>query len=163
MSDGIRRDNLNGAFAEELFGRDMSTPISCEKCGSAEIEFKGLGEYECKDCGFKMYDDFGKIRAYLENHRGANQSEVSLATGVSVNKIRQFLREGRIEIAPTSSVFIHCESCGAPINSGRFCESCIAMRARAESSVDGRKTMKNVSGVGMGSKGDSGHKRFERR
>lgn len=162
MSDESRRD-INASAQNEIFGRDMSTPVVCTQCGSSELEFKGLGEFECKECGFKMYDDFGKVRAYLENHRGATQSEVAIATGVSLTKIRQFLREERIEIAPNSLVYIHCEVCGAPIKSGRFCEACASKRLKAEMSADGRKTMQNASGVGMGSKGDSGQKRFERR
>ena len=164
MSAGNNGANsIDSSTINELFGRDLSTPTVCAKCGSAELEFKGLGEYECKDCHYKMYDDYGKVREYLDAHRGANQAEVSQATGVSINKIRQFLRDERIEIAPNSLIFIHCESCHKQITSGRFCPKCEAQRAKMAASIDGRKTMKNASGVGMGSKSDSGQKRFERK
>ena len=163
MGESTRKRDAVATIKNELFGRDLSTPVSCEKCGSSDIKFMGLGEYRCSDCGHKMYDDYGKVREYLDAHRGATQAEVYEATGVSVNKIRQFLRDEKIEIAPNSLVFIHCESCGRQIVSGRFCADCASKRAKLDVKTDGRSTMKNVSGVGMGSKGDSGAKRFERR
>ena len=71
-----------------------------------------------------MYDDFGRVHIYLEDHRGATMQQVAQATGVSMDSIRQFLRDDRIEIIEGSGVLLYCEICRAPIRSGRFCESC---------------------------------------
>ena len=43
-------------------------PVLCEKCGGLMI-FKGVGEYQCEDCKFVAYDDYGKTRLYIEKHR----------------------------------------------------------------------------------------------
>ena len=77
---------------------DLNRPTVCEACNSTDIAYNGLGEYHCKDCGTIMYDDYGRVRSYVEQHRGANEVDVSQATGVSRDKIRQFVREQRFEV-----------------------------------------------------------------
>lgn len=77
---------------------DLHKPTECTQCGSKDITYCGIGEYKCKDCGCLMYDDYGKVRAYVENHRGANELDVAQATGVSRDKIKQFVREQRFDV-----------------------------------------------------------------
>ena len=43
---------------------------------------------------------------------------------VSVAQIRQWVREERLQFAEGSATDITCESCGRPINTGRFCAHC---------------------------------------
>lgn len=137
-------------------------PTRCEKCGSMEIEFKGVGEYKCKNCGFLMYDDYGLVRNYIEQNPGATQTEVSMATGVTKSKIRQMLKDERIEIAPGSLVFLSCEICGKEIRSGRYCEKCSGVvseqRKKSESTHNS-----NITGGFAKHKSDAtGAKRFNR-
>ena len=58
--------------------------------------FKGVGEYHCENCRHVEYDDYGKVRLYVEKHRGATSSEVSMQTGVSQKAIRQKLKENNL-------------------------------------------------------------------
>ena len=51
-------------------------PTYCEKCGGVMV-FKGVGEYECEKCGALEYDDYGKVRNYIEKHMGANAAPAS--------------------------------------------------------------------------------------
>ena len=41
----------------------------CKKCGGIMV-FKGVGEYHCEDCNAVDYDDYGKVRLYIEEHDG---------------------------------------------------------------------------------------------
>lgn len=97
--------------------------LKCGECG-AEMKYAGLGEYRCPECGFSVLNDYGRVRAYLEGHPGATQSEVAKATGVPPTRIRQLLLDERIEISANSQVFLHCEMCGAVIRSGVRCQKC---------------------------------------
>ena len=45
---------------------------------------------------------------------------------VSTQQIKQWLREERLEFSSDSQIGLNCESCGAPIRSGRFCDKCKA-------------------------------------
>lgn len=143
--------------------KNTHIPHSCVNCGDEEIEYRGLGEYRCSKCGTLMYDDFGKVRNYLEEHRGATQNEVSRETGVSTDVIRHLLREERIEIALNSGVYLQCEICKAPIRSGRYCEACAKkvenMKKEEIASLHNKEKM---HGYGKVNGGESGARRFVR-
>ena len=69
-------------------------PNICAECGG-EMVYKGVGEYQCEQCKAVVYDDYGKVRLYVEQHPGATISETEAATGVPHKVIRQLLREER--------------------------------------------------------------------
>ena len=144
-----------------LLYRDIHVPRTCGKCGKANPDYKGVGEYKCSECGFIMYDDFGVVRNYLEAHRGATQSMVHQATGVSMETIRQFLKEERLEISNNSSVMLACEICNAPIRSGRYCLECARKveKMRNESAHSSNRR-NDVKGYGSTAGGESGAIRY---
>lgn len=137
------------------------TPRVCKECGGVMI-FKGVGEYRCEDCGAEDYDDYGKVRRYIEANRGATAAQAEMATGVSQRTIRQMLKEGRLEVAPNSRVGMCCEVCGQPIRFGRLCSACEVSYHRDIEAEERERKKKNLQGVLLGQKGDEGHKRFVR-
>lgn len=145
-----------------LLSKNIHIPRTCEKCGAANPEYKGVGEYKCRECGYIMYDDFGVVRNYLEVNRGATQSQVHQATGVAMDTIRQFLKEERIEIAENSGVMLSCEICRAPIRSGRYCAACEKIVAQRQNSEKAASHRSGLAGYGLGKAGESGAKRFKR-
>lgn len=50
-------------------------PQVCLNCGGVMV-FKGVGEYRCEECGNVDFDDYGKVRQYIEGHPGANAAQV---------------------------------------------------------------------------------------
>jgi len=119
----------------------MDVPTKCTKCGGS-MHYEGVGEYRCVHCGWYDYDDYGKVRNYLESHQGATQIEVSNATGVPRARVKQMLLEDRIQISPGSAVFLTCSECGAAIRSGMYCSKCAASLAKNAQN----KPHKNMSG-----------------
>ncbi len=98
-------------------------PIRCQVCGG-KLEYKGRGAYQCTSCGKVSLDTFGKVRTYIEEHGPSPATEISLATGVRIAVIEDYLKHGRLEIPENSEVFIKCEKCGCEIRYGRFCPEC---------------------------------------
>lgn len=157
----ITREEKTENFRKGLMDvSDLKIPTYCSKCGGVMI-FKGVGEYKCEDCGNVEYDNYGKVRNYIEKNPGTTSAQVSMATGVSQKSIREMLRDQRIEIAPNSNAFLVCEICGANIRYGRYCSKCetayhrdIEERARAgkHHKMTGFSTEIN--------KGEAGAKRF---
>ena len=145
-----------------ILGKDSSIPIRCEKCSNTDFEYMGLGGYMCKECGHKMYDDYGKVREYLDVHRGATATEVSIATGVPVGKIRQMVRDEKFEITQNSAVFMSCEKCGSPIRSGRYCDSCSNAKMTSFEAAKKASRMTNIQGFGAAKGSSTGEKRFTR-
>ena len=139
---------------------DYQKPTVSSSCGGNMI-FKGVGEYQCEKCGKIEYDNYGKVRLYIEQNRGCTAAQIEAATGVRQHAIRQLLRESRIEVAENSNSFLHCEKCGASIRYGRFCEKCEAQNKHE--SAESLQKMKKLQGFGEKARtDDKGAKRFDR-
>jgi len=79
----------------------------------------------CPECKRADEEDFKRVKEYLYENPGASLSQVSTALDVSVEKIKRFLREGRLEIVnQEGNFFLECERCGKAITTGRFCDEC---------------------------------------
>ena len=139
---------------------DYHIPKVCTNCGGVMI-FKGVGEYQCEDCKALDYDDYGKVRLYIETHKGATASEIEDAIGVKQRSIRHMLKEGRLEVAPDSKMFLRCEVCGKSIRYGRFCQECEINYHRQLEEKQRQKNIK-MQGFGLGMEESSGEKRFKR-
>lgn len=142
---------------EELY----NIPRVCKKCGGVLV-FKGVGEYRCEDCGELDYDDYGKVRMYIEEHRGATAAQIEAAIGVSQRSIRQMLKDGRLEVTKDSRTFLKCEICGKAIRSGQYCPECEVAVHRNLEAEQRAQIKKNIHGAGMGQKGEEGQRRFMR-
>lgn len=128
------------------FGMDpYHTPAYCSKCNGVMV-FKGVGEYQCEDCKNIEYDDFGKVRLYIEAHKGATAVQIEEGTGVKQKTIRLMLKEQRLEIAADSHAFLQCELCGISIRAGRFCPKCEKTFHERREAMN--RKQKNMSGYG---------------
>ncbi len=69
----------------------------CKVCGG-RLKFQGCGEYVCESCSDITYDDYGKVRSYVETHTNASVVDTAEATGVSQESIRMMIREHKIRM-----------------------------------------------------------------
>lgn len=143
---------------KKLILDDFHRPTFCKNCKGVMI-YRGLGEYQCEDCGALDYDDYGKVRNYLDRHKGANVAEISEATGVTHKSIRDMIKDKRFEIIDNKGGYIRCEMCGANINSGRLCSKCEMLYHR-KMEEEARARRKTITGGSTGAHGDSGSIRF---
>ncbi|MDE7222652.1 MAG: flagellar protein [Acetatifactor sp.] len=144
-------------------GEKFHVPHMCEKCGGGMI-YKGVGEYHCERCDTVIYDDYGKVRLYVEQHPGATIAETEAGTGVPHKVIRQLLREERLEVSANSRTFLSCRACGIPIRSGEFCIQCAAKQPKKTEDPRRMNMKRDMMGVGMNDAGEQqqGAKRFTR-
>ncbi|ACL74479.1 MerR family transcriptional regulator [Ruminiclostridium cellulolyticum] len=110
---------------------------NCRRCGRM-YNFIG-GAPICQDCKNADEEVFKKVKDYLYDNPGATLSQVAMELDVSVEKIKMFLKEGRLEITDESNIILECERCGKSIKTGRFCREC-----QNEVSVDLEKTTKTI-------------------
>ena len=148
---------MSGFLLEEQY----HIPRVCKKCGGVMI-FKGVGEYHCEDCGAVDYDDYGKVRMYMEEHHGATAAQIEDAVGVSQRAIRQMLKDGRLEVTADSRTFLHCELCGKAIRYGQYCPECETAIHRNLESKQREQIKKDIQVKGTGQKGEDGQRRFMR-
>ncbi len=140
-------------------------PRVCKSCGGVMV-FKGVGEYGCEDCGEVAYDDYGKVRLYIEEHKGATAAEIESAIGVPQRTIRKLLKEGRLEVAEGSRTFLSCEVCGKPIRSGQYCPECEINVHRKMEDVQRQALQRERGKSSLGYSGpqkmEEGQRRFRR-
>lgn len=122
------KEAANKRKAKFKEGMNTTTPyerrIDCPSCGARMTYIYGE-TYECPECGCRKLTDFGRVRKYLEDNGPRTAIVISEATGVSIEVINKFLREGRIEIPDGSEQYIKCLKCGAEIRYGRYCPECM--------------------------------------
>lgn len=95
---------------------------NCRRCGKM-YNYLG-GPPICQDCKNADEEVFKKVKEYLYDNPGALLSQVAMDLDVSVEKIKTFLREGRLEITEGSNIILECERCGKAIRTGRYCKEC---------------------------------------
>lgn len=86
MDDAKKRSLLKGA--------QKGTPSCCSVCGG-RLGYNGLGEYMCERCEHKEYDNYGKVRVYLEKHPRASVNQVAADTGVSRTEVIRMVDEDK--------------------------------------------------------------------
>jgi len=111
-----------GGNFKEVVG--MPDIRNCRKCGRV-FNYIG-GEPICPSCRQQEEEIFKKIKDYLYDNPGASVTQVSKDLDVSIELIKRFLKEGRLEIVGEEgkNLLLECEKCGKAINSGRYCKEC---------------------------------------
>lgn len=142
---------------------EYNRPKRCPACNGVLV-FKGVGEYQCEDCKSVEYDDYGKVRLYIEQHRGVNAAEIEAGTGVKQRSIRNMLREERLEVTKDSRSFLKCFVCGKDIRFGKYCPECKIQYHRNLEAKERVKRNLDLAGFGMEDrKFEEGEKRFSRK
>lgn len=96
---------------------------NCKECGKL-FQYDGISKL-CYSCRKKDDEDFRRVKEFLYQNPKETITVVSEETEVSEDKILRYLREGKLEITgDNSGILLDCESCGAAIRTGRYCEKC---------------------------------------
>ncbi len=97
---------------------------NCRKCG--KLFNYAMGPIICQHCKDGLEEKFQEVKKYVYEHPGCGIAEVAEECEVEAKQIKQWLREERLQFTEDSAVLLNCETCGAPIRSGRFCDKCKA-------------------------------------
>jgi flagellar operon protein (TIGR03826 family) len=125
---------------------------NCRRCGRI-YNYIG-GAPLCLSCKEQDEVDFKKVKEYLYDNPKASLTQVSVELDISVEKIKRFLKDGRLEIAgDEGNLVLECENCGRSVKTGRYCQECersltSGLRSAAsefKSELDSVKTEKNSS------------------
>ena len=126
---------------------NQSKPAQCDDCGGKMV-YKGIGEYECSKCGNVMYDDYGKVRRYIDEHGASSILILERETGVSKEVLEYLIKDGTLTQPPESIFTNVCNRCGYPIVNGRYCKACMMEMANELAGVmkaDQKKEPKQVA------------------
>ena len=96
---------------------------NCSRCG--KIFNYVAGQPICETCRKELEQDYQKVKDYIKDNPNQGLKEVAEACEVPENQLKQWVREERLMFSKGAGA-ITCEKCGAPIETGRFCEKCKA-------------------------------------
>lgn len=108
---------------------EQSKPSKCDHCGGKMI-YRGTGEYECPKCKNIMYDDYGKVRHYIDENGASSMLILERETGVSKDVLEYLMADGVLVEPAEASYTKACSRCGYPIESGRYCKACMTEMAK---------------------------------
>ena len=107
---------------------------NCRKCGRVFNYIAGVPL--CPSCREEMEKKFQTVKEYIQNNKDTTIKTVAEACEVEESQIRQWVREERLVFSDDSAIVMQCEICGAPINTGRYCDKCK------------QETMRSLAGAG---------------
>ena len=114
---------------------------NCKSCGRL---YTVLGrERICPACKALLEDKFQQVKRFLNENPNSSVEVVAKENDVSTKQIRQWVREERLILSSGIIDGITCETCGAPIRTGRYCERCKAELSQSfENALDRPRTIK---------------------
>jgi hypothetical protein len=94
--------------------------MQCPVCGR-------LSRGVCAACVREEAVQLGRLRALLAERGPLSAEEISRETGVPVERVLRWLREGRLQPVPGA---LRCRGCGRPVHAGDLCGLCRADMVR---------------------------------
>ena len=114
---------------------------NCRKCG--KIFNYIVGAVICPSCKEALEEKFKEVKQYILDNKHADVSLVAEECNVEIAQIHQWIREERLMFADDSPISIPCESCGAPIKSGKYCDKCKIELHRSLTSVQQKRSFQS--------------------
>lgn len=96
--------------------------MNCRECRRL-FNYIG-GQRLCPACKAKLEDKFQQVKKYIYENKDAPITQISEENEVSVQQIKQWVREERLRFSDDSPVGVECERCGAMIHMGKYCDEC---------------------------------------
>lgn len=106
---------------------------NCRRCG--KMFNYVTGPAVCPACKEAAEKKFEEVRNYIRENKTAKINEIAQNCGVETRQIEQWIREERLIFASDSPIKVYCETCGAPIFTGRYCDKCKKSQANSFSSA----------------------------
>jgi flagellar operon protein (TIGR03826 family) len=116
---------------------------NCTKCGKP---FVSSTAKICPQCLEAQEGDFKRVREFVKEHPKVSIEVVVDALGVSAEQVRDYLRQGMLDVAHFSGRILDCKRCGKPIESGTYCVLCLKdISNDLKSQPDGKEEAKSDS------------------
>lgn len=117
---------------------------NCRRCRRL-FNYLG-GKNICPECVDELETAFVKVKDYIRENPSNTLQEVADANDVDVNQIKEWMKEGRLELTKGSAITLNCEKCGAAILKGRYCAKCSDKMTKSINELVGNKPALDLGG-----------------
>jgi len=97
------------------------TATNCPRCGRI---FTPRTASICDACVKAEAEKFEEVRTFVKQNPNTPIGEVSTACDVSVKRILQYIKDGKLEASSAMEGLVVCSACGKPLLIGRMCDPC---------------------------------------
>ena len=120
---------------------------NCPMCGRL---FSDTGLHVCLDCYDKLQKKEAEVINFVRDNPNSTIVDIVEATHAPEAMIKKMIREGRFVQVGVKMTY-PCEKCGAPITTGKSCNSCMeSMRADLQKQSQAIVAAKQASGKHQG-------------
>ncbi len=106
---------------------------NCKKCG--KMFNYVAGPPICPACREEAEKKFQEVKEYVRANRSASMNQIVSECHVEQRQVEQWIREERLVFSTDSPIRLSCETCGATIMTGRYCEKCKKQQANTFSAA----------------------------
>ncbi len=96
--------------------------LNCKRCG--RIFRSENRRLICSVCVKELEEKFDEVKEYIYANSAATIVEVASETNVSVEQIKNWIREERLILTNPAGAGINCMKCGEVISTGKYCNKC---------------------------------------
>lgn len=82
------------------------------------------GKNICPACKDELEKKYLAVREYIRINPANTLQQIADDNEIDVQQVRDWIKEGRLELSKASPISLTCEKCGATILKGRFCDAC---------------------------------------
>ena len=133
--------------------------MEVKACRSCKRLFNYMsGPVICPACKDELEKKFYEVKEYIRENPKQGIKEIADACDTTTQQLQQWVREERLEFSAASDITLSCESCGASIRTGRFCDKCKDKMASSMSALYEKKPEPKVEKKPK----DGNHMRFQR-
>lgn len=101
--------------------------LNCKRCG--RIFRSENRRLICTICVKELEESFDKVKEYVYENPAATIVEVASDTEVSIEQIKNWIREERLILTNPTGAGINCLKCGVVVSTGKYCNQCKATMA----------------------------------
>ncbi|MCR4999607.1 MAG: flagellar protein [Lachnospiraceae bacterium] len=133
--------------------------MEVKACRSCKRLFNYMsGPVICPACKDELEKKFYEVKEYIRENPKQGIKEIADACDTTTQQLQQWVREERLEFSADSDITLSCESCGASIRTGRFCDKCKDKMANSMSALYEKKPEPKIEKKSN----DGNHMRFQR-
>ncbi len=131
-------------MAEKIIPRETELK-RCSTCHKV-FSYPGYGYILCSECRRTDEARFQLVKKFLQQYPDSEGKEVYLATGVPINTLIKWVREGRLISTNAYKLGAVCDRCGKPVCTGKMCPECKAEVVR-KFKEDEKETIEKIEQI----------------
>ncbi|MBB6731812.1 hypothetical protein [Cohnella zeiphila] len=103
----------------------MAIGLQVDQCPGCGGLYRANSRHLCPNCSAEEDGQLQTIERQLRRNRFLNNEQVAELASVRPERIRSWIRNGKLKLYDYPNLSDECDLCSQPIRSGKLCGSCV--------------------------------------